>query len=146
MHEPTIERIRVRYGETDQMGHAYYAMYLFWIEQARGAWCRDRGFTYKGLEERGFFLPVVEVHLRYKGEVHYDDMIAIKVWLGEVKRASIQFRYAITNESSGKVVTEGHTWHVLVGAEKRAISIPLDLLEMFGRPPNMNAQEAQLSP
>ena len=47
------ERIRVRYGDTDQMGHAYYANYLFWFEQARGAWCRDRGFTYKSLEERG---------------------------------------------------------------------------------------------
>lgn len=27
--------IRVRYGETDQMGHAYYASYLFWFEVAR---------------------------------------------------------------------------------------------------------------
>ena len=58
----TEELIRVRYGETDQMGHAYYANYFLWFEQARGAWCRDRGFTYKGLEEQGVMLPVVEAH------------------------------------------------------------------------------------
>ena len=69
----TAERIRIRYGETDQMGHAYYANYLYWFEQARGAWCRARGFTYKSLEAKGYFLPVVEVHVRYRGEVRYDD-------------------------------------------------------------------------
>ena len=27
----TEERIRVRYGETDQMGHAYYGNYFLWF-------------------------------------------------------------------------------------------------------------------
>src|SRR5205085_9661285 len=62
----TEEQIRVRYGETDQMGHAYYANYLYWFEQARGAWCRDRGFNYTDLEAIGYMLPVVEVYARYK--------------------------------------------------------------------------------
>ena len=95
----TEERIRVRYGETDQMGHAYYANYLFWFEQARGAWCRARGFTYKSLEEQGVLLPVVEAHLRYRGEVKYDDWITVRIWTSEVKRAAMRFDRPIASSS-----------------------------------------------
>ena len=133
----TLERIRVRYGETDQMGHAYYANYLYWFEQARGAWCRDRGFTYKSLEAMGFMLPVVEAHVRYRGEVKYDDWITVKVWVEELRRASVHFRYEVTNESSGKVTTEGYTWHVMMSAVKRkAVSIPDEIKEMMLRDPS----------
>ncbi|HVL39657.1 MAG TPA: thioesterase family protein [Fimbriimonadaceae bacterium] len=135
MHQPTFERIRVRYGETDQMGHAYYANYLFWFEQARAAWCRDRGFTYKGLEERGLFLPVVEVHVRYKGMVHYDDWITVKVWMGEVRRAAMRFDYEIVNETSRQIVTQGYTWHIMMGSEQRAVTIPEDVRGLLERNP-----------
>ena len=65
----TEEKIRVRYAETDQMGHAYYANYLIWFEQARSAYFRERGLTYREVEARGFKFPVVESWARYKGEV-----------------------------------------------------------------------------
>lgn len=131
----TEERIRVRYGETDQMGHAYYANYLYWFEQARGAWCRDRGFTYKSLEDMGVFLPVVEVHVRYRGEVKYDDWITVRVCMTEARRASIQFSYEVINESTGKTVTEGYSWHVFMGTERKAISIPTNIHEWLHRNP-----------
>lgn len=133
---PTIERIRVRYGETDQMGHAYYANYLFWFEQARGALCRARGFTYKQLEAQGVFLPVVEVNIRYKGEVKYDDWIQVKVWVSEIRRAAIQFMYEVTNETTGKVCTEGFTWHVFMGTERKAISCPPEVRALLDRNPD----------
>lgn len=136
----TEERIRVRYGETDQMGHAYYANYLYWFEQARGTWCRARGFSYKTLEEDGYFLPVVEAYARYKGEVKYDDVITVRVQVTEIKRAAIKFEYEVVNESTGKVTTEGHTWHVLMGRERKAISIPPDIREMLDREPASQAE------
>ena len=135
MQVATEEQIRVRYGETDQMGHAYYANYLYWFEQARGAWCRARGFTYKSLEEMGYMLPVVEVHARYRGEVKYDDLITIRVKLAEIRRASMQFTYEVINESTGKLVTEGYTWHVLMGTARKAVSVPTHVMEMLEREP-----------
>jgi acyl-CoA thioester hydrolase len=129
----TEERIRVRYGETDQMGHAYYANYLFWFEQARSAWCRARGFSYKDLEEMGYFLPVVEAYARYKGEVKFDDLITVRVRVTEIKRAAIKFEYEVVNE--GKIATEGHTWHVLMGGERKAVTIPPTIREMLDRKP-----------
>ena len=137
LHAVTEERIRVRYGETDQMGHAYYANYLFWFEQARGAWCRDRGFTYKSLEEQGILLPVVEAHLRYRGEVGYDDWVTVRVWVSEMKRAAMKFEYEVINETTGKLATEGYTWHVVMSPETRkAISIPQIMRDLVERDPN----------
>lgn len=136
MMPATVERILVRYGETDQMGHAYYANYLYWLEQARGAWCRDRGFTYKSLEESGHFLPVVEVHVKYRGEVKYDDWIQVAISLSEIRRASLRFDYAITNESTEKLVTEAHTWHVLIGQARTAVSIPAEIASLLNRQPS----------
>ena len=129
----TVERIRVRYGETDQMGHAYYANYLLWFEQARGAWCRDRGFTYKQLEEMGYKLPVVEIHVRYKDEAKYDDVIAVQVIVTEISRAAIKFEYVLMNESTGKVCTEGYSWHVFMGPARKAMTIPPEIRLMLER-------------
>ncbi|MCW5946171.1 MAG: acyl-CoA thioesterase [Fimbriimonadales bacterium] len=115
--------IRVRYGETDQMGHAYYANYLYWFEVARGDWCRAHGFTYKSLESDGYFLPVVEVWARYRGEIVYDDDIVVRVRVAEVRRAAIKFEYEVLS-ASGTKKTDGYTWHVLMGAERKAVTIP----------------------
>lgn len=137
MDQPIIteERIRIRYGETDQMGHAYYANYFYWFEQARGGWCRARGFTYKELETMGYMLPCVEAHAEYKGEVHYDDWIVVRVWVSEMRRASMRFDYEVFNETSGKVTTKGYTWHVLMGKSRRAVTMPPEIRELLERIP-----------
>ena len=132
--EATREMIRVRYGETDQMGHAYYANYLYWFEQARGAFCRARGFTYKELEEMGFMLPAVECHVRYRAEVKYDELIEVAVWISETRRAAIRFDYAITNLETGALATEGYSWHVLMGSARKAVTIPPEIRAMLARP------------
>lgn len=126
--------IRVRYGETDQMGHAYYANYLYWFEVARGDWCRSRGFTYKSLEEQGYFLPVVEAWVRYRGEVRYDDEIVVRIRLAEVRRASLKFEYRIYNSTTQQETTEGYTWHVLMGKQRKAVTIPQEIRRLLGIP------------
>jgi acyl-CoA thioester hydrolase len=132
----TEERVRVRYGETDMMGHAYYANYLYWLEQARGAWCRDRGFTYRGLEEAGYRLPVVEVWVRYRGEVKYDDVIVVRVRLAEIKRSALKFEYEIVTADGTKTLTEAYTWHVFVGREMKAAPLTDAFRRMLERDPS----------
>lgn len=135
MSQPTIHRVRVRYGDTDMMGHAYYANYLYWFEEARGAWCRDRGFTYQELEESGYKLPVVEVGAKYHGEAKYDDWVSVHVWLDERRRASIKFAYRLVNERTGDAITEGFTWHVFVGSTMKAVTIPSEISDLLERDP-----------
>jgi acyl-CoA thioester hydrolase len=81
-------------------------------------------------------LPVVEAHARYKGEVKYDDWISVRIWVSDTKRASLRFDYEVQNETTGKITTEGHTWHVVMSAElRKAVSIPAWLHELLNRDP-----------
>lgn len=52
---------RVRYGETSQMGVAYHANYLHYLDLGRTEYLRARGCSIGELERRGVFLPVVEI-------------------------------------------------------------------------------------
>lgn len=45
--------IRVRYGETDQMGVVYHGNYAQYFEIGRIEWLRDYGVSYKKMEEEG---------------------------------------------------------------------------------------------
>ncbi|MER3466890.1 MAG: thioesterase, partial [Armatimonadota bacterium] len=98
-------------------------------------WCRSRGFTYRSLEERGYFLPVVEVRVRYRGEVRYDDEILVRIRLAEVRRASLKFEYRVLNARTGAETTEGYTWHVLMSESRRAVSIPDHIRALLEFPP-----------
>ncbi|MFM8486721.1 MAG: acyl-CoA thioesterase, partial [Bacteroidota bacterium] len=52
-------QIRVRYGETDQMGYLYYGNYAEYYEVGRVETIRSLGVSYKELEEvHGIWLPV----------------------------------------------------------------------------------------
>lgn len=124
---PVIERIRVRYGETDKMGHAYYGSYMLWLEQARTAFCREAGLSYRAIEERGLFLPVVEMHVAYKGEILYDDVIEAETSVTDVRRATMRFLYTIRREGDPRILTEAWTTHVVMGSERRAVTLPDDL-------------------
>ena len=53
-------RTRVRYGETDKMGIAYYGRYVDWFEMGRTEFCRASGKSYTEWEAEGILLPVVE--------------------------------------------------------------------------------------
>ncbi len=77
-------KIRVRYGETDQMGYAYYGIYAQYYEVGRVDAMRLLGFTYKDVEERGILMPVVDYTISYKKPAYYDDEITIITILKEI--------------------------------------------------------------
>lgn len=118
--EVTISR-RVRYGETDQMGVAYYANYLTWFEIGRTEFCRELGKPYSFWEAEGVYLPVVEAHCRYKNPARYDEKILITTTITNLKKCSLQFRCVIRRENDGKVLAEGWTRHGIVDKEGKLI-------------------------
>ena len=48
-------KIRVRYGETDQMGFVYYGVYAQYYEVGRVELLRSLGINYKEMEDEGSF-------------------------------------------------------------------------------------------
>src|SRR4051794_23718774 len=76
--------LRVRYAETDQMGIVYYANYFVWFEIGRTEILRQRGFSYRALEEEeGCFIVVANAACTYRASARYDDLITVRTRLKE---------------------------------------------------------------
>src|SRR6266849_10224417 len=65
-------RVRVIYGDTDQMGVVYYANYFRYFEFGRSEYFRRLHRSYRDLELEGSFLPVVEATCHYRAPARYD--------------------------------------------------------------------------
>lgn len=91
-------KIRVRYGETDQMGVVYHANYAVYFEVGRTEWLRQYGLSYSGMEADGVMLPVVSLVINYKNSARYDDVVKVKTSITKMPTASIEFNYEIYNE------------------------------------------------
>ena len=109
-------KLRVRYGETDQMKYAYYGVYAQYFEVGRVELLRSLGITYKELEELGFALPVVNYNIDYKKPAFYDDEITIETTIKELPSIKIIFNYRTLNEK-GEVLNTAETTLVFVNKE-----------------------------
>jgi len=89
--------VRVNYSETDQMGVAYHARYLVWLDVARCEHLRRTGLSYRELEASGLRLVVGEVAIRYRQPARYDDLLRIRCWVRDLASRRIVFGYAVEN-------------------------------------------------
>ncbi|MEL6697764.1 MAG: thioesterase family protein [Bacteroidota bacterium] len=97
--------LRVRYGETDQMGYAYYGKYAEYFEVGRVELVRKLGIPYKEVEARGIMMPVSKLEVNYKRPAHYDDLLTIRTIVPETPRSSFRFEYEIYNEENTLLAT-----------------------------------------
>jgi acyl-CoA thioester hydrolase len=128
--EPTLDpadysfthHLRTRFAETDAMGIIHHAAYLPYLEEARVEYLRAIGHPYDsvrggdGGDAREF--PVLEVSVRYRRPLHFDDEVAVSLRIGAVRGASFQIAYLLT-----------------VGAEARATAVTVHgCVDSGGRP------------
>lgn len=123
--------VRVRYGETDQMGYCYYGNYAQYFEVGRVEALRSCGFSYKKLEEEGVMLPVSEFQVKYLLPAYYDEELTIITRITGISGARISFDYEIENPL-GKVISRATTVLVFVAKDTmRPISPPKKFIEII---------------
>ena len=105
--------IRVRYSETDQMRVVYHGNYAQYFEVGRVEWLRNKGISYKWMEENGIMLPVVSLSMNYKKPARYDDLLTVKTIFKSQTSVKIEFDYEIYNEQ-GELLTIGNSVLVFV--------------------------------
>lgn len=106
-------KIRVRYGETDQMSFVYYGVYAQYYEVGRVELLRSLGLSYKEIEAMGFALPVVNMNIKYKKPAFYDDELTIRTTIKELPSAKITFHYETFNEK-GELLNVGEVILVFI--------------------------------
>lgn len=124
-------QIRVRYGETDQMGVVHHGNYALYLEMGRIEWLRKMGISYKKMEESGLMLPVISMSLNFKKSACYDDVINVKTQLKNRPTAKIEFEYEITDEK-GQIITTAHVVLAFIDMKtNRPVRVPKYILDII---------------
>lgn len=125
--------VRVRYAETDQMGFVYYGRYMEYLEVGRVEMMRARGIPYRLVEEKGIWMPVTDVQLKYRAPGRYDELLTIRTYIHEMPRATLDFGFEIFKED-GALCLEASVKLAFLDRERqrpvRAPQFVLDALQL----------------
>ena len=113
----TETTLRVRYGETDQMGFVYYGVYAQYYEVGRVEAMRTLGFSYKAMEESGVLMPVINLTINYKKPAKYDDEVRIVTSVKQMPGVRITFDYECFNQEN-ELLNTGTVTLVFIDKEK----------------------------
>lgn len=122
-----VAHVRVRYGETDQMGVVYHAEYLAYCEIGRTEFIRELGLPYAEMERRGVMLAVTDASLRFHASAKYDDQLRIETRLTKAGSRGVTFEYLIYHAGSGRRLVSAHTALVSLDSAGRPAPMPIEM-------------------
>lgn len=117
---------RVSYSECTLGNHVYHARYLDILEAARGEFFRQLGHPFLAWQEKDRIFPIIDCRLRYKHPAHYDDVVAVEVWVGLLEKVQLAFDYRVFN-AEGRLLLEAMTHHVCTNVQSKPKRIPEEL-------------------
>jgi acyl-CoA thioester hydrolase len=113
---------RVRYAETDRMGLLHHANYIVYFEMGRTELLRQRGISYRDIEDSGHLLVVIEVGCKFKRPAYYDDVLTLRTTIERVTHVKIVHRYEVFRD--GVLLAEGHSTLACVDREGKPQALP----------------------
>ena len=113
----------VRYAETDMMGVVYHGSYLPWFEIGRTTLLKLHGLPYRQLEADGYFLPVLEVNVKFLRPARYDDVVTIVTTLSEKPTLRIRLSYEVRR--GDELLATGQTVHAFIDRAGKPVRPPL---------------------
>jgi len=125
-----VHRVRTRFAETDAMGIVHHAAYLPYLEEARVEYLRSIGHPYDVVRSGGVDVAVLEVALRYRKPLHFDDEVDVSLVVGAVTRTTFQIAYLLS--VGGDVRATAVTVHGCVDADGRPTRLPAWVGEQLG--------------
>jgi acyl-CoA thioester hydrolase len=109
----------------------YHGNYAQYFEVGRVEWLRNKGISYKWMEENGIMLPVVSLTMNYKKPARYDELLTLKTILKNKTSVKIEFDYELYNEKE-ELLTTGNSILVFVDMKTgRPVEPPQYILEVL---------------
>ena len=124
-------KIRVRYAETDAMGFAHHSNYVIWLEKARIELLDRIGMPYRDLEASGYFIPVLEVRLRFRSPAYFDDRLTIACLIKEKPKIRFNIEYEVLRGKT--LLATGSSAHVFIDKSGKPIRPPTPFLDAMNK-------------
>jgi acyl-CoA thioester hydrolase len=113
------------------MGIVYYANYFVWFEVGRTDLLRSAGWSYRGMEEEGFSLPVIDAGCSYRESAKYDDDIEIRTRGTLLTPVRVRFDYEVIRTGDAGTLASGHTVHAVLDRAGRPCRLPERARQIF---------------
>lgn len=142
-------RTRVRWGECDPAGIAYYPRFFEWMDLALHALAREMGISIADtLPPLGLGFPLVQAEAAFIAPVRQDDVLEVRAWVTHVGASSLALRHQIVRVSDGALVAHGRETRVHVSRaddgslRPRRLTEPMrEVLARYARAPDRAADE-----
>jgi acyl-CoA thioester hydrolase len=117
-----VHQIRTRFVETDAMGIIHHSAYLPYLEEARAALLRHVDRPYDGVRLAGIDFTVLELYVRYRRPLYFDETVDISVAVGDLTRTTFQVGYLL--QVDGQIRSTAVSVHGAVNAGGKPGRIP----------------------
>jgi acyl-CoA thioester hydrolase len=109
----------------------YHGSYIPYFETGRVEWLRNKGISYKSLEDSGIALPIVNMNINYKKPALYDDLLTVTTTFKSHSGVKIEFDCEIHNEK-GELLTIAQFLLVFVDIKSgKTIQPPTSILALL---------------
>ena len=125
-----VTHFRTRYAETDAMGVVHHATYPVWFEMGRSDFMRQIGIPYAQVEERGYFLMLSALTVKYRAAARYDEELTLITRASEVRSRTCTFHYEVRRGDD--LIATGETGHICTDKTYRPARMPADILVALG--------------
>ena len=114
--------LRVRHYECDTYGHVNNAVYLNYLEYARGEFLRAAGFDYKAAVAAGYGLYVARIAIDYKSPAFPEDELIVRS--AAVKKGAVSGTMAQTILRGQEILAFAEVTWAFVDSAGRPTRIP----------------------
>lgn len=117
-------QLRVRSYELDSFGHVNNAVFLQYLEFARGEFLLQRGLSLDDFHRWKKFPYVKDVNIAYKSPVLYNNLLEIRGRISKWTGASFTMEKEIFNLTTNRLAARAEIAFVFVNERGRPTAVP----------------------
>jgi acyl-CoA thioester hydrolase len=114
------------------VGHVNNIVYLQWLENVRVKLLEEVGLPVADLTEKHRVFPVLRnTEIQYKKPYFLNNDVKIEVWISQLKNASFDLQFKLTNEKNELCSTASQTCLFIDRETMRPIRFPKEFRKTF---------------
>lgn len=106
--------IKVRFNETDRLGHVNFGHYNFYFDVAVEAYLAEIGYDYPAMQAGNVEFVYVEAHTNYKSEAKWPETLHVYTRIAHIGHRSFRFEFEVWAAADERLVATGHIVGVTV--------------------------------
>jgi len=126
MGKQLIDRkeITIRFSEVDSMAIVWHGNYVKYLEEGRESFGKKFGISYLDIYANNIMAPVVNMDIKFKRQVKYDETIIVETEYIDQQAAKLTFKYRIFRKKNNELVATASTTQVFIGLNYEMLLYP----------------------